>query len=134
MTFDYDMVLNCAILYRPSLSHQVILSIIVSATQENGIGRNGTLPWKLPSDMKYLQKITTCFNPANTQAENILVMGRCSIPSKFRPLSARRNCVLSRDLEISSYQLQMYQYSNPYHPFYHHSHQKTWRCLDWLIR
>jgi len=32
------------------------LTAIVAATQSNGIGLNGGLPWRLPGEMKYFAK------------------------------------------------------------------------------
>jgi dihydrofolate reductase/thymidylate synthase len=33
--------------------------LVVAATQKLGIGKNGTMPWKLPSDMAYFKSLTT---------------------------------------------------------------------------
>lgn len=57
-----------------------------------------TQPWKLPGDMRYFKKLTS-EAPAPGQV-NAVLMGRAtweSIPSKFRPLPGRVNCVLSRN-------------------------------------
>lgn len=32
------------------------LTIIVAATVNNGVGLNGTLPWRIPSEMKYFAR------------------------------------------------------------------------------
>jgi dihydrofolate reductase len=32
------------------------LTAIVAATTKNGIGLNGTLPWRLPGEMKYFAR------------------------------------------------------------------------------
>lgn len=62
----------------------------VWAEDEKGlIGREGTLPWHLPNEMKYFVKVTT---------GDVVVMGRKtyeSIPN--RPLKNRVNIVLTRD-------------------------------------
>lgn len=62
----------------------------VWAEDENGlIGRDGTLPWHLPNEMKYFVEVTT---------GDVVVMGRKtyeSIPN--RPLKNRVNIVLTRD-------------------------------------
>lgn len=62
----------------------------VWAEDEKGlIGREGTLPWDLPNEMKYFVEVTT---------GDVVVMGRKtyeSIPN--RPLKNRVNIVLTRD-------------------------------------
>lgn len=32
------------------------LTAVVAATKSNGIGLNGTLPWRLPNEMKYFAR------------------------------------------------------------------------------
>jgi dihydrofolate reductase len=69
------------------------ISIIVAATQDLVIGNDNTLPWHLPTDLKFFKKTTE---------GHFVIMGRkCweSIPDKFRPLSNRHNIVISRNLE-----------------------------------
>ena len=64
---------------------------LIAAVSENGvIGRQNTLPWHLPDDMKYFMR-TTSGHP--------VIMGRKnfdSIPEKFRPLPNRINIVITR--------------------------------------
>jgi len=64
---------------------------LVWAQSANGvIGRDGTLPWHLPEDMKHFRTLTT---------GAAVLMGRRtweSLPPRFRPLPGRRNLVLSR--------------------------------------
>lgn len=36
------------------------LTAIVAATKSNGIGLNGSLPWRLPGEMKYFAKGLSC--------------------------------------------------------------------------
>lgn len=64
---------------------------LVWAQAANGvIGRDGTLPWHLPEDMKHFRAVT---------AGATVLMGRRtweSLPPRFRPLPGRRNLVLSR--------------------------------------
>jgi dihydrofolate reductase len=71
----------------------VTLSLVVAwAGRDRVIGRDGDLPWHLPSDMKHFRELTT---------GGTVVMGRKtweSIPEKFRPLPGRRNIVLSHSL------------------------------------
>jgi dihydrofolate reductase / thymidylate synthase len=75
-------------------------AIVAATAGKLGIGMNGTLPWKLPGDMKFFRKTTSTVENANHY--NAVVMGRKtweSIPKKFRPLSGRVNVVLTKDDE-----------------------------------
>jgi len=79
------------------------ISVIVATTQKGGIGKDGTLPWKLPEDMAHFKKVTMAA-PAGKM--NAVVMGRKtweSIPEKFRPLAGRINIVLSRKVAEPSF-------------------------------
>jgi dihydrofolate reductase len=67
-----------------------MVSLVVAYARNRAIGRDGALPWHLPSDMKHFRELTT---------GGTVVMGRTtyeSIPERFRPLPGRRNLVLSR--------------------------------------
>ncbi|XP_059460744.1 putative bifunctional dihydrofolate reductase-thymidylate synthase [Corylus avellana] len=71
--------------------------VVVAATHEMGIGKDGKLPWKLPSDLKFFKELTmTTSDPGK---KNAVVMGRKtweSIPLEYRPLPVRLNVVLTR--------------------------------------
>lgn len=76
-------------------SQEIIL--IVAATDDNGIGVDGKIPWNIKKDMKYFQEMTIKFHRGGKP--NACIMGRKtweSIPIKFRPLVERVNIVLSR--------------------------------------
>ncbi|EFJ36491.1 hypothetical protein SELMODRAFT_404548 [Selaginella moellendorffii] len=71
--------------------------VVVAATRDLGIGKEGKLPWSVPSDMAFFKRITS--EAADARKKNAVVMGRRtweSIPAKFRPLPGRVNVVLSR--------------------------------------
>jgi dihydrofolate reductase len=76
-------------------------NLIVAATEKGlGIGKDGTIPWRLPNEMKYFKQITTSKEKDN---QNAVIMGRKtweSIPEKNRPLPNRINIVLSSKKEI----------------------------------
>lgn len=66
---------------------------IIAAVSDNGvIGNNGKVPWHISEDMKRFKELTL---------GHPVVMGRGtydSLPKRFRPLSDRRNIVLSSSL------------------------------------
>ncbi|KAF6143612.1 hypothetical protein GIB67_012411 [Kingdonia uniflora] len=71
--------------------------VVVAATQIMGIGKDGKLPWKLPSDLKLFKKITV--TTSDPTKKNAVIMGRKtweSIPVEYRPLPGRLNVVLTR--------------------------------------
>lgn len=75
-----------------------MFSIIVACDQKKGIGKNGTLPWKLKGDMKYFSETTK--RTLLDNEKNVVIMGRKtyeSIPKKFRPLPDRYNIVITRN-------------------------------------
>jgi dihydrofolate reductase len=63
--------------------------VLVAAVAENGvIGRGGTLPWRLKSDMQHFRRLTI---------GRPVVMGRKTYESIGKPLQDRTNIVISRD-------------------------------------
>lgn len=73
-------------------------SIIAAVDQKNGLGKEGAIPWVLPSDMKHFKAVTLA--SAEDGKVNAVIMGRKtweSLPDKWRPLPGRLNVVLTRD-------------------------------------
>jgi dihydrofolate reductase len=69
----------------------VSLSLVAAVARGGVIGRDGTIPWRLPEDMRRFRKLTT---------GHPVVMGRLtweSLPERFRPLPGRRNVVVTRN-------------------------------------
>ena len=67
-----------------------MISIIVAVGEKNVIGKDNTLIWRLPADMKYFKDKTV---------NHCVITGRKnfeSIPEKFRPLPGRTNIVVTR--------------------------------------
>ena len=64
------------------------LTAIVAMTPERVIGKDGTLPWHLPEDLKFFKK-QTIGHP--------IVMGRKTFESIGKPLPNRQNFVLTND-------------------------------------
>jgi dihydrofolate reductase len=63
--------------------------VLVVARAENGvIGRDGTLPWHLPADLKHFKRVTS---------GTTMIMGRKTFESLPGLLPGRRHVVLTRD-------------------------------------
>jgi dihydrofolate reductase len=66
--------------------------VIVAAIGENNvIGRDGALPWRLKSDLKHFRKVTL---------NRPVIMGRKTYTSIGKPLKDRTNIVLTSDLGL----------------------------------
>ena len=73
------------------------VNIIVAYCKGNGIGKNNTLPWHIPQDLKHFSTLTKGNN------NNMVVMGRKtwdSLPKK--PLPKRFNAILSTQFIIDT--------------------------------
>lgn len=71
------------------MSVQPACVVFVVAAAENGvIGRGGTLPWRMPSDMKLFRKLTL---------GKPVIMGRKTFQSIGKALPGRDNLVVTRD-------------------------------------
>lgn len=69
-----------------------LLTLIVARARNGTIGRDNTLPWRLPEDLKHFKQ-TTMGAP--------VVMGRKTWDSIGRPLPGRRNIVVSRNRDLT---------------------------------
>lgn len=66
-----------------------MIAIVVAYGENRGIGYRGTLPWRLPGDMRRFRELTI---------GGTVLMGRKtfqSLPDAYRPLPGRRNIVVS---------------------------------------
>jgi dihydrofolate reductase len=66
------------------------IHLIVAAAENNAIGKDNRLLWRLPEDMKFFKEKTS---------NHCVITGRKnyeSIPEKFRPLPGRTNIVVTR--------------------------------------
>ena len=67
---------------------------LVYAVALNGvIGRDNTMPWHLPSDLRHFKRVTM---------GNPVVMGRRTFQSIGRPLPGRSNIVVTRDRDYEA--------------------------------
>ncbi len=77
--------------------------VILAMDNKNWIWKNNDLAWKLSADLKYFKEITT--KTEDLWKLNAVIMWRKtwdSIPSKYKPLPNRVNCVISKKLQIES--------------------------------
>ena len=65
-------------------------NLIVALDLERNIGKNGSLPWHLPDDLKRFKQLTI---------NHPIIMGRKTFESIGRPLPTRENIVLSRQVD-----------------------------------
>lgn len=63
------------------------ITAIAAIAQNQAIGRDNKLPWRLPADLQFFKKITS---------GHTVLMGRKSFESIGKPLPNRRNWVLTR--------------------------------------
>jgi dihydrofolate reductase len=69
----------------------MIVSAIAAVADNGTIGRDSDLPWHLPDDLKYFQRVTRGHH---------VITGRKNyetIPEKYRPLKDRVNVVVTRN-------------------------------------
>jgi dihydrofolate reductase len=70
--------------------HKPPIAFVVAMSQNQAIGIDNRLPWRLPADMKWFVEVTM---------GKPVIMGRKtydSIPDRFRPLRGRHNIVVTR--------------------------------------
>lgn len=70
-----------------------MLSIIVAVAENNVIGKDNSLIWKLPNDLKRFKEITT---------GHTIIMGRKTFESLGRVLPNRKHVILTRNMEFES--------------------------------
>jgi dihydrofolate reductase len=74
----------------PALDDGLRIHMIFARAANGVIGRDNTIPWRLPEDMAHFKRLTTGWP---------VIMGRKtwdSLPPKFRPLPGRANIVITR--------------------------------------
>jgi dihydrofolate reductase len=69
------------------------ISLIVAVAANGVIGRDNSLPWRIPADMRHFKALTL---------SKPVVMGRRTFVSIGRPLPGRLNIVLTRGAPIGS--------------------------------
>ena len=66
----------------------MIISLIAAMGKNRVIGKNNSIPWKLPADMKRFKELTT---------GKPVIMGRKTFESIGRPLPNRKNIILTHE-------------------------------------
>lgn len=69
------------------------VEMVVAAAENNVIGHDGDMPWRLPSDLRHFKKTTL---------GHAVVMGRKTWQSIGRPLPDRQNIVISRMADFAA--------------------------------
>jgi dihydrofolate reductase len=64
----------------------MIISHIVAVSENNVIGKNNKLPWQMPADMAYFNKITK---------GHYVIMGRKNYESEGKALKGRTNIIIT---------------------------------------
>ena len=66
------------------------ITLIVARAENGVIGRDGTLPWHIPADLKHFKALTM---------GSVMIMGRTTFDSLPGLLPGRRHIVLTRDAQ-----------------------------------
>jgi dihydrofolate reductase len=69
-----------------------IISFVVAVAENGVIGRDGAMPWHVPSDLKTFRRLTT---------GKPVIMGRKTFASIGKPLEGRDNIVITRNAAFS---------------------------------
>lgn len=70
----------------------MIVAFVVAMAENGVIGRNGQLPWRMPTDLKQFRKLTL---------GKPVIMGRKTYESIGKPLDGRDNIVITRQKDFA---------------------------------
>ncbi|KAJ2693129.1 dihydrofolate reductase [Coemansia spiralis] len=93
------------------MAPRTLALVAAAAATNNGIGGGGGIPWRLPKELAYFNRVTTTVIgddekiPAGDgrPTVNACIMGRRtweSLPPKSRPLPGRYNIIITRDSNL----------------------------------
>ena len=71
----------------------MIVTFVVAVAENGVIGRDGKLPWRMPTDLKRFRKVTM---------GKPVVMGRKTYESVGKPLDGRDNIVVTRQKDFAA--------------------------------
>ena len=69
----------------------MIISLVVAVADNGVIGRGGTLPWRILSDLKRFRRLTM---------GKPMIMGRLTFQSLGKPLDGRDNIIVTRNTDF----------------------------------
>lgn len=75
-------------------------SMVLAVDDKNWLWKNNSLAWRIPKELKYFTQLTS--KTQDLGKHNGVIMGVNtwkSLPSSFRPLPQRINCILSKRLK-----------------------------------
>lgn len=78
------------------------INLILAVDEKNGLWKNWKLAWDIPTDLKHFKEITS--NTEDLAKLNAVIMWRKtweSIPVKFKPLSDRINCIITKSIKTN---------------------------------
>ncbi|MGP8214354.1 MAG: dihydrofolate reductase [Bacteroidia bacterium] len=71
----------------------MIVSLVAAAAENNVIGKNNALPWRMPADMKFFKNLTM---------GHTVIMGRKTYESMGKPLPGRKNIIITRNKKFTA--------------------------------
>jgi dihydrofolate reductase len=71
----------------------MIISLVAAAAENNIIGKENALPWRLPADLKFFKNLTMGHS---------IIMGRKTFQSVGKALPGRKNIIITRDNSFSA--------------------------------
>jgi dihydrofolate reductase len=74
------------------MSNPITISLIVAMDNNQGIGKDGKLPWNLPYELRHFRKVTM---------GKAVLMGRKTYESIGKPLNGRLNLVMTKDVKYN---------------------------------
>jgi dihydrofolate reductase len=69
-----------------------VVALVVAVAENGVIGRNGRMPWKIPSEWRYFRSVTM---------GRPVIMGRKTFTSLKKPLDGRDNIVLTQNRDFA---------------------------------
>jgi len=95
---EYDIKEITKLSIDPSRNIFPYFSVIVAVDSNEGIGKNGKIPWNVPEDMAFFKSLTTTVT--DPEKRNVVIMGRKTLESmNMRPLKSRFNICVSKTLK-----------------------------------